>query len=360
MTFTTPSSWASHTTTPGTSWDRVACALSGREPDRVPYFLPLTMHGAQDLGVGLDEYYSSAALVARGQLRLQARYGSDFLYPFFYGALEFEAFGGEVEHFHDGPPHAVGPLDVGAGGIAGIVAPAVADSPVLGRVLDAIEILARSEGRQAPIAAVVMSAFSLPLLQLGFGRYLELLTEEPGVAARLLEVNEQFTAAWARAQRAAGADLIVYFDPLASPAMLPLGMVRQRALPALRRTLAAVGAPSIVLLASGACQPILAEVAPIADVVGVSHDEDLGAVKAAAAGRITVMGNLNSLEMRHWSSDQARDRVRHAIGQAATGGGFILSDSLGEIPLEVGSDVLDGMRAAVSEHGTYPLEEVAS
>ena len=70
-------------TAPMTSWERVESVLGGREPDRVPYFLPLTMHGAGELGVGLDEYYSSGALVAQGQLRLRARFGSDFLYPFF-------------------------------------------------------------------------------------------------------------------------------------------------------------------------------------------------------------------------------------------------------------------------------------
>lgn len=347
-------------TAPMTSWERVECALAGRQPDRVPYFLPLTMHGAGELGVGLDEYYSSGALVAEGQLRLRARFGSDFLYPFFYGALEFEAFGGEVEHFDDGPPNAAGPLALGSRGIAGIQAPDVADNPVLGRVLDAIAILARSRDRQAPIAGVVMSAFSLPVLQLGFDKYLEVLTEQPQLAARLLAVNEAFTVAWARAQRAAGADMIAYFNPLASPEILPLGMIRERAVPVMRRTAAAVGPPSAVMLASGACQPILADVAPIAEVIGVSHTEDLAAVKAAAAGRIAVMGNLNGLEMRHWSAEQAHDHVRRTIIQGGTGGGFILSDSHGEIPVQVSSDALDGMRAAVSEHGVYPLDEAVS
>lgn len=342
------------------SWERVECALAGREPDRVPFFLPLTMHGASEMGVGLDEYYSSGALVAEGQLRLQARYGSDFLYPFFYGALEFEAFGGEVEHFDDGPPNTAGPLAVGSRGIGGIEAPSVADNPVLGRVLDAIDLLARSEGREAPIVGVVMSAFSLPVLQLGFDKYLEVLNEQPKVAARLRAVNEAFTVEWAKAQRAAGADVIAYFNPLASPEILPMGMIRRLVLPAMRRTLTAVGPPSAVMLASGACQPILADVAQIAEVVGVSHTEDLAAVKAAAAGRISVMGNLNALEMRHWSAQQAYDHVRHTIRQAGAGGGFILSDSHGEIPVQVGSDVLDGMRDAVSEHGTYPLNEAVS
>lgn len=49
---------------------RLAAALGGREPDRVPFFLPAGMHGALLLGVPLREYYGSADLVTRGQLRL--------------------------------------------------------------------------------------------------------------------------------------------------------------------------------------------------------------------------------------------------------------------------------------------------
>ena len=57
-----------------TSLQRVLTTLSHQEPDRVPFFLLATMHGARELGISIEEYFSSAENVVEGQLRLRARY----------------------------------------------------------------------------------------------------------------------------------------------------------------------------------------------------------------------------------------------------------------------------------------------
>ena len=78
------------------SLQRVLTTLSHREPDRVPMFLLTTLHGAAELGLSIETYFSRAEHVVEGQMRLLARYGSDCLYSFFHAALEHEAWGGEV------------------------------------------------------------------------------------------------------------------------------------------------------------------------------------------------------------------------------------------------------------------------
>ncbi len=47
-----------------TSMERVLKSLSFQEPDRVPLFLLLTMHGAKELGMTIREYFSSAENVS--------------------------------------------------------------------------------------------------------------------------------------------------------------------------------------------------------------------------------------------------------------------------------------------------------
>ena len=47
-----------------TSMQRVLTALGQREPDRVPFFLTCTMHGASELGVGTRAYFARPELVA--------------------------------------------------------------------------------------------------------------------------------------------------------------------------------------------------------------------------------------------------------------------------------------------------------
>ena len=72
-----------------------------------------------------------------------------------------------------------------------------------------------------------------------------------------------------------------------------------------------------------------------ASAVGVSTMEDLSEWKIAARGRITLLGNLNGVEMRRWTAAQAESEVKRAIAKAGRGGGFILADNHGEIPWQV-------------------------
>ena len=57
-------------TTPMNSMQRVLTALGQQEPDRVPLVLLTTMHGAKELGLSIEEYFSRAENVIEGQMRL--------------------------------------------------------------------------------------------------------------------------------------------------------------------------------------------------------------------------------------------------------------------------------------------------
>ncbi|HNX97269.1 MAG TPA: uroporphyrinogen decarboxylase family protein, partial [Candidatus Aminicenantes bacterium] len=90
---------------PMTSMQRVLTTLGHHEPDRVPLFLLVTMHGARELGLSIRDYFAKAESVVEGQLRMRKKYGHDCLYSFFYAPLEVEAWGGEVIYSEDGPPN---------------------------------------------------------------------------------------------------------------------------------------------------------------------------------------------------------------------------------------------------------------
>lgn len=342
-----------------TPMQRVGAVLAGRPPDRVPVFLPLTMHGAAEVGLPLGEYYASARAFATGQAKLSARFGDDMAYSFFYAGIEFEAFGGEVEFYDDGPPNTVGPL-LTIGAVAGLHPPAVSESLPLARVLTATEMLAGRLGGRVPILGVAMAPYTLPVLQLGFGEYLAALREDPVAVHRLIEVNEHFTVDWANAQLAAGATAVAYFDPMASAEVVSHDLFARIGLPSMRRTMARIKGPCVALMASAQSRAILPELFTTPAVaVNVGADDDLAGFKAAAGGRVAVVGNLNGLAMRRWSSAQAHAAVAAAIAAAGPGGGYVLSDCHGEIPTQVPDDVLLALVDAVHEYGRYPLQPVA-
>ena len=339
------------------SMQRVLTTLSHKEPDRVPLFLLTTLHGAKELGLTIEEYFSRAEYVVEGQMRLLKKYRSDCLYPFFYVPIELEAWGCEVIYQLDCPPNAGPPIIRRPEDIDHLQAPRVAEAGCLTRVLDTIRQLKAKVGDTVPIVAVATSPFSLPVIQMGFDRYIELIYEQPERLARLMQANEEFCVEWSNAQLAAGATAICYFDPVSSSTNIPRELYLKTGQQVAKRTLSRINGPVATHLASGRGLPIVDDIAATgAAVMGVSALEDLAQLKAAARGKLTLLGNLNGVEMRRWTMEQAETEVKRAIAKAGRGGGFILADNHGEIPWQVPDEVLLAIGDAVERWGRYPLD----
>lgn len=340
-----------------TSMQRVLTTLSGQEPDRVPLFLLTTLHGAKELGLSIRDYFSRAEHVVEGQMRLLRKYRSDCLTPFMYASLELEAFGGDTVFIEDGPPNAAAPIIHRSADIDNLLLPRVAETACLCRALDAIRGVKEKVGDTVPIIASVIAPFSLPVMQMGFGPYIELIHEQPQRFARLMAVNQAFCIEWANAQLAAGATAIGYADPVASTTILPRALYLQTGHPIAKQTLSQIHGATAIHLASGRGLELADDlVATGAVAVGVSALEDLAAWKVAVQGRLAVLGNLNGVEMRRWTPEQAQTEVRQAIAKAGRGGGFVLADNHGEIPWQVSDEVLLAIRDAVDRWGNYPLD----
>ena len=342
-----------------TSLQRVVTTLGHTEPDRVPFFLLATMHGARELGLSIQEYFSRAENVVEGQLRMRAKYRHDCLSNFFYAAIEMEAWGGQVIYAQDGPPNSGGPILRGPEDIKNLEPPKVRQSACLAKVLRATQMLKAQVGDDAPIIGVVVSPFSLPVMQMGFDQYIELIYEQPEWFERLMRVNEEFCVEWANAQSAAGATAITYFDPISSPTIVPKEMYLKTGFQIAKRTISRIHSLTAIHLASGRSLPIVDNVVDTgASVIGVSSLENLTEMKAACRGKLTILGNLNGIEMRRWTPEQAEAAVKDAIAQAGPGGGYILSDNHGEIPWQVPEEVLLAVSEAIHKWGNYPLDWV--
>jgi uroporphyrinogen decarboxylase len=338
------------------SMQRVLTTLGHQEPDRVPFFLLVTTHGAQERGISIKEYFSRADYVAQGQLRMQARYGHDCLYGFFHAPLEVQAWGGEVIFRDDGPPNSGQPPIADCETILRLEPPAIAYSVCLHPVLDALRQMKASVSDTIPIIGVVMSPFSLPVMQLGFDRYLDLIFERPDLFQALMRINTEFCVSWANAQLEAGATAICYFDPLASPSIIPRETYLTTGYTTACETIARIKGPTATHMASGRCMGI-ADLLPQTGTaaVGVCADEDLDLLKAAFRGKLSLIGNLNGIAMRSWTPEIARQTVSTAILKGAPSGGFILSDHHGEIPFQVTDEILMAVSDAVQSYGRYPI-----
>ena len=339
-----------------TSMQRTLTTLGHQEPDRVPLFLLTTLHGARELNLSIEDYFSRSENVIEGQMRLHRKYRSDCLYPFFYASIETEAWGGSTLFLPDGPPLCGAPIIRNPQDIDGLEVPSVPESAGLARVLETIAALKARVGDTVPIIGVAISPFSLPVMQMGFHAYIELLYEQPQRFDALMALNEAFTVSWANAQLAAGATAICYFDPVSSPTNIPRDLYLRTGQQVAKRTIAQIKGPTATHLASGRGMSIISDIADTGTaVVGVSALENLADLKAATQARVSLLGNLNGIEMRRWTPEQAEYEVKRAIAKAGRGGGFILGDNHGEIPWQVPESVLMAIADAVDRWGRYPL-----
>ena len=338
------------------SMERVMTALSHKEPDRVPVFHQLSHYGAKELGLPIKEYFSRPEYVAEAQLRMRKKYSNDCLNNFYYAPIETEAFGGEVIFTQDGPPNSGEPFIKDIGQIKNIAPPKINDSKPLQRVLETTRILKKSVGDEVPIIGVAMSPFSLPVMQIGFEKYLELLYFRKDEFDLLMKINEEFCVSWANAQLEAGATAICYFDPLASPTIIERSRYLETGHKTAQRTISQIKGATATHLASGISLPVLDDIVATGSIaIGFSEKDDIKAIKKLASGKISLIGNLNGIDMVNWDKEKTRKEVKKLIRQAAVGGGFILSDNHGEIPWQVPEDVILEISETVKEYGTYPI-----
>jgi len=338
-----------------TSMQRVLTTLGHKEPDKVPLFLSFTYYGARELGIPIKDYFSDPSNIVEAQLRLRKKYNNDCVNGFFYASLELEAFGSPSLFFDDGPPNAGAPVLYSLKQIDSMgYLPPASEIPCLQKSLQAIRLLKREVGDDVPVIGVAMSPFSLPVMQLGFERYLNLILWEPEHFWKLMEINIAFCVEWANEQVKAGATAICYFDPVSSPSIIPPSIYTKTGDIVARKTIPQIHSAIATHLASGRSLKIIDQISTSgASVLGVSSLEDIEEVKRACNKRISLLGNLNGIEMCRWDARIAEEKVRDVIGKAAPGGGFILSDNHGEIPWNVSHETLAAISAAVEKWGTY-------
>ncbi len=153
----------------------------------------------------------------------------------------------------------------------------------------------------------------------------------------------------------------MYVDPALSPTIMSREISAQFGMPIACDIVPQIQGPVMVHLTSGRGLSIVDSFIRAGFIgVSVSAEEDLAEVKATCNGQLTVVGNLNALEMTHWSAAEVELQVKKAIAKAGPGGGFVLSDNHGEIPYFVEEETLLAVVDAVQRWGQYPLDWVTT
>lgn len=338
--------------------ERISRSLAGQPLDRIPFMLPATFYPAKLMGMSIQEYFSKAEHIVEGQLRFRKLSGHDGFLSVTYTAAEFAAWGGETLFFEDGPPNCGAPIAKSVTEIEQLQAPRVLDSPELVKELKVISLLKEASKGEIPIFAMVISPFSLPIIQLGFELYLELFIEQPKVLEHLYKINQGFCIEWANSQLAAGASGICYVDPMASSDLIPLKSYVERGLPLAQQTIKEIKGAVAYGLAGSRVMPVLPYLLESgASSIGISALDDLAKARKQVASSVALSGNLNGLLLCRWTEKEVTAAVKNAI-VAGSGGAFLLTEHHGELPWFVPVENIAAIGQAVRNWGTFPLDWV--
>lgn len=334
-----------------TSYERLLSAVNGKRPDRTPVAPQVFGNAAKLMGHSLREYVSDGRVLAGSQLKVREAVGYDILFAFADLNIEAEALGCGLRYEDDAYPSIVKHLLTAPDDRNDIPMPDPSASGRMPVMLEACTRLREAVGNECIISACVTGPVTIASQLTGIEPFLYQLADSPVEVNSLLDFTESVAIAYGRALLRSGAHCIVIFDPVASPAVLPLSLFVNYEFPRLKRMCAAfrsAGAPVSWISIAGATQKIMPyfsragiNLATVDYVVPLR--EALGLAESVA-----LNGNLKPYSFVTDSSEALKAAATDCLHAARGSNRFILGSGC-EVPVETRIENLRALMRAVTE-----------
>jgi uroporphyrinogen decarboxylase len=339
--------------------ERVETVLRGGVPDRVPVDFHDFMVAAQRSGMPFPEYFQSGEAMAEGQIANWRELGHDVVLVENGTAALAQACGVGVEYMEDTAPVSFVPAISSLDEVDELVMPDPYTTPPLAENLKATRLVTEAIGREAFVMGRAdQGPFSLASMIVGIEEFLVAMAL-PGneqKLAQLLAFTEEVVYRYAVAQMEQGAHMTSIGESIAGPDVCAPAVYSRWARTADQRLVERLRVKDIRLAyhICGDATRIVAEMVDTgAAVLELDYKCDLPAVKAAVAGRTTVLGVIDPSEVIARSSPEVvRQAVREELEVLAPGGGLIIGPGCA-LPPETPMENLHAFVEAAHEFGRY-------
>lgn len=316
-----------------TGLERCRTVLDGGVADRVPVVPQTFMFAAETAGIRVGELARSARKMVEAQVTSQARYGYDGCVIDFDDASLAEACGAKVI-FRQDDPAVVDDAQPAVKDLRDVASLKLPDPWRDGRLpvwLEATRELVEKVGDHVFVMGRAdQGPFSLACLLRGPQHFMmDLLDEdsEEGVHM-LIEYCRRACAAFATAQKEAGAHATSIGDAFAGPNLISPELFRKFALePEIKLTqeVQAAGIPFSIHIC-GNTNRIIADMGRTgARILEVDWQLDMAAARAAVPAGTVLMGNINPSDPLVLGTAEAVDAAVRGVMGATGGRGLILS-----------------------------------
>ena len=321
---------------------RFLAAMMGGPVDRIPVGNVVSVV-TLELMENADAWFPQAHLDAKAMARLAAAghtvLGYDTVMPIFSVVQEAAALGCEVNW--GSPEMMPGVTSCPFSESDDFFLPDDwMDAPSVRAVLDALGILRREYGERVVVVGKVMGPWSLSYHMMGVEDFLVSTIRDPARARRSLEVLKQVTIAFAKAQMKMGADIICLADHATGGMVSPI-MYRDMLMPIHQEIVAAIGCPTVLHCCGNTTDRLQHFAETGIDCYHFESQVALEDAVTAAAGRMTLMGNINNPELLLRGSP---GQVAEASRRVVDGGVQILAPECA-VPLDT---PLENLKTLVS------------
>jgi uroporphyrinogen decarboxylase len=319
--------------------ERVRRTLAFRPCDRPPVIAQTFAHAARVSGQSVDRYVSSAAIAAECQLEAHAHYGHDAVFAVLDLSLEAEALGAGIQSRPGLYPAVIRPPLSPDDDFSRVPVPDPREAGRMPAVLEMTSSLRASRGDDALVVGLVQGPMTLAVQFLGMEAALCLAADNPDRFWQVLDYGAAISQAFGVAQLAAGAHVVLVFEPAACPEVVPPGFFREMIAPRIATLFAAfkaAGAMGNWLHIAGQAGAILPRYAALGADIGCFDycvDPQTLPLDPGDGRQICFAGNLRPLSFVTGSAAEIAQESAQLLRWFERRGGFILSSGC-EIPPE--------------------------
>ena len=296
----------------------------------------------------MRRHYSDPAAYAEAAEAVYRGFHPDVLFSPFALTAEGEAFGSQVLVLAGQAPTLIRPAIGSIDEIAHLAVPDVDSHPRLVYIRQAVEMIVAAQGKEVPLAGILLSPMSLPALIMGLENWLETFLMDEKGCRRMLDITTSFFVRWANALLGAGASFLLVPAMFANPNIVTRELAVSIVRPVWEAAFARVNGPLILHHGSNPMVPFLDLFKDLPNVAGFVVDpaDDLAEARRIVGPEKLLLGGIDGPTLMNHSPEEIRERCTRVLEDRCDDPRFILATTAADIDFLTPPENIHAIREA--------------